>query len=210
MTMSNVQPPAPPGPQGLPGSLAPPVPSAGDVKRAWRRLCLISLAVALVMLVAGGASGYLLASDARKTSYRASCGNRSYCIPSLKVASVIDALKGRGFTCAEKASDWECRLRIGDTRYESNIAHKDGLIYRFDNSVNTERREVADSTKAFLVWFAAMPFSNDPVLAEEIDGWLMPRLSGGTDTRVTIGGYFYSLTAVHKQSLSLNVWVGTR
>jgi len=69
---------------------------------------------------------------------------------------------------------------------------------------------VADAARAFLVWFAAMPFSNDPVLAEEIDGWLIPRLSGGTDTKVTIGGYFYSLTAASQQYLRLDVWVGSR
>jgi len=202
MTMSQVQQPVPPG---------PPLPSAGDAKRAWRRLRLIALAVALVVLVAGGAGGYLLARGVKKTSYRASCGTLR-CIPSLPVSSVIDALKGRGFACAEKADvdTWTCQLRIGDTHYESRIAQQDGLIYKFDNSVRTERSEVADAAKAFLVWFAAMPFSNDPVLAEEIDGWLIPRLSGGTDTKVTIGGYFYSLTAASQQYLRLDVWVGSR
>lgn len=176
----------------------------------WRRLRLIALAVALVTLVGGGTGGYLLTRSERKTSYRASCGNL-YCIPSLKASSVIDALRGRGFTCAEKNSTWECRLRIGDTSYQSRLSQRDGLIYNYDDSVRTEKDgEASASTRAFLVWFAALPFADDPVLTAEIDGWLTPRLGGGALTKATIGGYTYDLTALDPQYLRLNVWVGSR
>ena len=176
----------------------------------WRRLRLVALVVALVMLVAGGAGGYLLTRSERKTSYRASCGNL-YCIPSLKASSVIDALKGRGFSCAEKPSGAECRLRVGDTTYQSRVSDKDDLIYSYENSVNTHTAgEASPSTRAFLVWLAALPFSDDPVLTEEISGWLIPRLSGGADVKAVIGGYNYSLTALDQQYLRLDVWVGSR
>jgi len=209
MTMSNVQPPAPPGPPGLTSPFAPPVPSADDAKRAWRRLSLIALAVALVMIMGAGAGGYLLARSVRKSSDWATCG-ALHCIPSLKASSVIDALKERGFTCVEKISidSTACQMRIGDTRFESHVMHKDDLIYHYDDSVNTDKDgEASASTKAFLMWFAALPFSNDPVLTEEIEAWLTSRLSGGADTKATIGGYAYSLKATDQHSLSLNVSV---
>lgn len=192
MTMSYPQPPV------------PPVPSA------WRRLGLIALAVALVMLVGGGAGGYLLARDVKKSADRATCGNLR-CIPSLQASSVIDALTGRGFTCAEKSGTWECQLRIGDTRYRSRLLQQDGLIYNYDDSVQTEKDgEASASTRAFLLWFAALPFADDPVLTEEIEGWLTQRLSGGANTKATIGGYIYDLTALDQQYLRLNVWAGSR
>jgi len=176
----------------------------------WRRLRFVALMVALVMLVAGGAGGYLLTRSERKTSYRASCGNL-YCIPSLKASSVVDALQGRGFTCASKPSGSECELRIGNTTYRSRVSNKNGLIYSYDNSVNSHSAgEASASTKAFLVWLAALPFSDDPVLIEEINGWLLPRLGGGADVKATIGGYNYSLTALDQQYLRLAVSVGSR
>jgi hypothetical protein len=214
MTMASKQPPAPPGQPGPPGPLAPSALSAlsgDDAKRAWRRLWLIALAVALVMLVGGATSGYLLTRDIKQTAHRATCGNL-YCIPTLKASSVIDALKGRGFTCIEgTATRWDCELQAGDTYYRSSLSHRDGLILSYDDSVKTGNAgEASASTKAFLVWFAALPFSNDPVLTEQIDGWLIPRLSGGADTKATIGGYTYRLAATDQQYLSLYVWVGSR
>lgn len=192
-------------------TMQPPAPSTDAAKRAWRRLWLLALAVALVMVVGGGASGYLLTRAVKQTSHRATCGNL-YCIPTLKAASVIDALKGQGFTCVEDSvTSWKCELRIGDTQYRSRLSHRDGLILSFDDSVSTGKTgEASASTKAYLVWFAALPFSDDPVLTEQIDGWLLPRLSGGADTRATIGGYSYRLTATDQQYLSLYVWVGSR
>jgi hypothetical protein len=176
----------------------------------WRRLRLIALAVALVTLVGGGTGGYLLTRSERKTSYRASCGNL-YCIPSLKASSVIDALKRRGFTCVDKLTGTECQLRIGDTQYQSRVMDKDDLIYGYDNSVNVHGvREASASTKAFLVWLAALPFSDDPVLTEEINGWLIPRLSGGADVTAIIGGYQYRLAALDQQYVRLAVSVGSR
>ncbi|RSM54643.1 hypothetical protein DMB66_37510 [Actinoplanes sp. ATCC 53533] len=213
MTVSNMQPPAPPGATGPPGPIGPIGPVAQpavDPVRAWRRLRLIALAVALVTLVAGGTGGYLLTRSERKASYRASCGNL-YCIPSLKASSVLDALKGRGFTCTEKLNGPECELRIGDTTYRSRVSDKDDLIYSYDSSVNTHTAgEAPASTKAYLVWLAALPFSDDPVLTEEISGWLLPRLSGGADVTATIGGYQYRLSALDQQNLRLAVSVGSR
>jgi len=177
---------------------------------ARRRVPLIALTIALAALLAGAAGGYLLARGVKKSADRATCDNLR-CIPSLKASSVIDALRGRGFTCAEKNSTWECRLRIGDTSYQSRLSQRDGLIYNYDDSVRTEKDgEASASTRAFLVWFAALPFADDPVLTAEIDGWLTPRLGGGALTKATIGGYTYDLTALDPQYLRLNVWVGSR
>jgi hypothetical protein len=205
-------PPGVPAPSGTPGARSGPLPgggpdgpSAAGRRLTWRRLAVLSVAVTLVALLGGGAGGYILVHNARKSSDRANCG-RAQCIPGLKGKALLTVLTKQGFACADGDSGPACTLRTGETEYELHLDIRAELIQGYSVTVSSpDGREVSETKRNFLVWFAALPFSGDPTLVSEIEQWLVPRLTGGENVTAKIGGYRYDLQAERTRSLRLYV-----
>ncbi|MFI7425493.1 hypothetical protein ACIBPB_00750 [Micromonospora sp. NPDC049836] len=166
---------------------------------------VFGVAVALVALLGGGAGGYALVHNARKNSDRANCGG-AQCIPGLKGEALLAVLTKQGFACADGDSGPGCTLRAGETEYELHLDIRAELIQGYSVTVTSpDGREVSETKRTFLVWFAALPFSDDPALVSEIEQWLVPRLTGGENVTAEIGGYRYDLQAERTRSLRLYV-----
>ncbi|GAA0731327.1 hypothetical protein Drose_26355 [Dactylosporangium roseum] len=170
----------------------------------WRRLVVIMVAVALVAVGGGGAAGYFGGGNAAKAKYVASCGGAG-CIPTLQGKKVVDALTGKGFACKEE-HNWECKFVAGENEYTVFVQIRDGLISEVQGwSRSADEQEVSPARKAFLLWFAALPFNNDQTTVSEIENWLVPLLTGGKNAEVVIGGYIYELTAERSRNLQLRI-----
>jgi hypothetical protein len=173
-----------------------------------RRLVLVASAVGLVALLGGGAGGYAVARDARLGEQTARCGG-TRCVPGLAPATLVDALKQKGFACEEgNFGSWTCRLTIAGTDFRAYVDSHEGLITELSGSAEPGYAdEVPTTTRSFLTWLGSVPVSHDPVAAGEIRGWLDQRFEGGEDARATIGAYRYELTAANKEALRLRVRV---
>ena len=170
----------------------------------WGKLIGLGLVVAVLAAGGAGTAGYLIAGSHRRAGYVASCGGRD-CLPTLPADAVIEALKGKGFTCAEESS-WTCEFESGDAAYTAYLSTADGHLTEMSvRALVRYDRELTPARTEFLTWFAAMPFANDEATVGDIRAWLASRLTGGKDVKATIGGWLYELTASKPRDLNLRI-----
>lgn len=173
----------------------------------WTRVLLVGAVAAVVGLAGAGLTGYLAVSGQEKARTSANCGNTQRCIPSLKAATVADTLTQRGHECVEQAYDaWRCALSIGFTEYRAMLSVSDGLISEMNVSVTSpEGTEVTPRKLAYLFWFAALPYGDDPTLVGQIEGWITEKVEKLESAQATIGGYRYDMTADEAKQLEIHI-----
>jgi hypothetical protein len=180
---------------------------AGRGGLTWRRVLLAAAVAALLGMVGAGTAAYLGAGGHQKARTSADCGNTQRCIPSLKTATVVDTLTQRGHECAEEEyGAWVCALAIGETEYQARLGVWHGLINELSVSVRSpDGREVTPGKLAYLFWFAALPYGDDPTLVGQIEGWITEKVEKLENAQATIGGYRYDMTADPAGSLEIRV-----
>ncbi|MEH1127808.1 hypothetical protein [Micromonospora sp. CPCC 206061] len=179
---------------------------------SWRRVLLVGAVAAVVGLAGAGIAGYLVIGGQEKARTSANCGTLQRCIPSLKAATVVDALTQRGHECAEQEQGARvCTLAIGETKYQALLAVWDGLIADMNVSVwSPEGREVTPGRLAYLFWFAALPYGDDPTLVGQIEGWITEKVEKLESAQATIGGYRYEITVEEARNLEIRVMAELR
>lgn len=173
----------------------------------WRRVLLVAAAAAVVGMGGTGVAAYLVTGAQEKAKTNVDCGAFRPCIPSLKAATVLDALTQRGHECVkDENGDWGCKLSIGETNYEARVHERKGLINEYTARVSSpDGREVTPSKLTYLLWFAALPYGNDPILAGQIEGWLTEKVEKLESAQATIGGYRYDVEADKARNLLVSV-----
>lgn len=180
------QPPSAAGPS-LPGAAPGPAPGGGRSRRG-----LVVLLVGLVVFLAAGGGAYALARDYRVNQMTQDCGRSHGCIPALKITTLAEALRDRGHTCDEKDSSWHCDMVIGRVYFDVWLQTSEEYIYSISVRLfRMDDKALAGTGLAYLSWFAALPFRDDPVLTKEIEGWITQQIDANKDTKATIGDYEY-------------------
>ncbi|WP_182903216.1 hypothetical protein [Microbispora sp. H10830] len=150
--------------------------------RGSRRITVV--AIAAVVFLLAGVGAYAVASDVREqdTKY---CGHD--CVPGLEIGTVVEALQGRGHTCADKRQFWSCELRIGKVRFEADLFRAVNVADFYEYISKVEARIInPDSTTAaagldYMSWFAMLPHRDDPSTVKKVDGWLAEQIAGDGD-----------------------------
>jgi hypothetical protein len=161
-----------------------------------RRLLLVALAVGFVAFAASGIATYAGVSSSRSAVGPVECegGGAGRCIPSLKSASVINALKAQGHDCSTEPGDWVCALGIGEVRYESRLVEVGDQIGEYLTTVRKpDGSPPSNTTVEYLVWLACLPFADDPATESDIRNWVTQRLNDSKDAKVKIAKYGYEL-----------------
>jgi len=184
---------------GFPPGSAPASASGGG--KRW----LVTVAVAVVVLLAAGITSYVVSSSYARTAVSQSCDIYK-CIPRLKAESVVTALKDRGYTCTTDANHETCELQIGAFYFDASLQVSEGLITRINLRVYREASApLTPGSVAFLKWFGALPYRDDPVLAAEIEAWVDQQVEATKDAKAVIGDYEYSLTNPEPHSVLFEI-----
>jgi hypothetical protein len=149
------------------------------------------------------------------------CGvAKARCIPSLQSAAVIDALKSKGYGCnsrngqgLEGLVQWECDLRIGATKYSLNMGTLRGHIntvlaevsIQANRSAQGGKGGTASGTVPYLLWFASLPFADDPLTVADVKAWLTRQVQSGKKATVNIAGYRYEVDASEEGAASFDM-----
>lgn len=194
---------APPfGPPPVPHAPRAPVQAPGG--RRPPRLLVVAVA-GLVAFLAAGAGAYLIARDHRTYQVTQSCGGHN-CIPALRTAALVEALKGRGHTCKQEGREWFCDLMVGSVHFKVWVSDADGHIHRISAEVfHAEKEKVTKAGKTYLAWFAILPYRDDAAATAEIRNWLTEQLEAGKETKATILDYQYVLTTPKDGGVSLDI-----
>jgi hypothetical protein len=169
----------------------------------------VAILVAVVALVVATVASFAVTRGRTASQRPAACqgGDNARCIPTLQASTVVAALKSKGHDCTSKdAKDavvWECRLVIGATDYELNMRTVHGQVHTVlaqagvlsDRPSQGGRQGAGSGTVPYLLWFASLPFSDDPVTVAQIRTWLTRQLEGGRRASVDIAGYKYLVDA---------------
>ncbi len=140
--------------------------------------------IGLVLFLLAGAGGFAVASGyrAQDTKY---CGHE--CVPGLKIGTVVEALQGRGHTCADNRQLWSCELKIGKVRFEADLFRvaKVTDFYEYIGKIEARIVDPGTTTAAagldYMSWFATLPHRDDPSTAKKVGGWLAEQLAGDGD-----------------------------
>lgn len=189
--------PPPGSPAGLPATTR---------VRSWRRVLMVAAIVGLLGALVAGVGAYLPSNRYQATATTVPC-RRVVCIPVLKASAVIDALKAKGHPCEqERDHHWKCELMVGTLTFETTIEEVEGLIS--DVSVLVVRPPEEEPTAAvmdYLLWLAALPYTADEALTEEINDWVVDRIEADEDAEAEIGGYNYYVVTSNPGSIRLRV-----
>jgi hypothetical protein len=169
----------------------------------------VAILAAVVALVVAAVAGFAVTRGRTPSQRPTDCpGSRARCIPTLQGSAVIAALKSKGHDCtSENRGDgvrWECKLQIGATEYSLHMNTRHGQV----NTVLADVRVLADrpaqgggnqgaasGTVPYLLWFASLPFSDDPLTVADVKAWLTRQVEAGKRATVRIAGYRYIVDA---------------
>ncbi|SEM69734.1 hypothetical protein SAMN05660976_05828 [Nonomuraea pusilla] len=164
--------------------------TSGAPARRGSRLIVVG-AIGLVLFLLAGVGGYVVMSDARREdlSY---CGHD--CVPGLKITTVVEALKGRGHSCADERLFWSCDLRVGDVRFEAVLYRPAAAlnVYDYISKVKLKIRNPDGNTSVgadvgYMSWFATMPHRDDPTTVKKVNDWLAEGVRAEKDVTYVLG-----------------------
>ncbi|GIJ27948.1 hypothetical protein Vqi01_31100 [Micromonospora qiuiae] len=169
-------------------------------------MLMVSAIVGLLGALVAGVGAYLPTNRYQATATTVPC-RRVVCIPVLKASTVVDALRAKGHPCEqERDRYWKCELVVGTITFETTIDEVEGLIS--DVSVLVARPADEEPTEAvmdYLLWLAALPYTADEALTEEVNNWVIDRIEANEDTEAEIGGYNYTVTTSSPGSIRLRI-----
>jgi hypothetical protein len=171
----------------------------------------VAILVALVALVVATVASFAVTRSKTPSQRPIRCqGNNTGCIPTLKGSDVIAALKSKGHNCtSEKSQDevvWKCNLLIGATNYDLRLATLHGQVISVlagvlaDNRSQSGKRGTGSRTVPYFLWFASLPFSDDPRTVADVKAWLTRQVEAGRKATVDIAGYRYRVDATGGES----------
>jgi hypothetical protein len=174
-----------------------------------RRLVVAGLATGLIAAAGAGIASYTGVRNTKYADGPVDCGGVSRCIPNLKPATAVEALKSQGHDCARADGRiWKCNLQAGLNQYETSfsVARNQDLIDGYQGSIRGPAGTTrGDATTSYLVWLASMPYADDPVLLSEIKAWVGQQVDGGRQAEARIGDYSYEFDASRPESVSLSI-----
>lgn len=198
--------PSEPGAAPAPQPAQEPAPAR---RMTWRRLLLITGVVALVTTAVAGVGAYAAARSSQLARDTASCGASSRCIPGLPAAAVLEKLKAAGHECETTYGRWRCEFEVGGAFYTAYIYERRELINEIGLTVSGAGDELTASQRAYLTWFATVPFAHDPAFTAEIEAWLAQKLDAGENVTATVGqGYRYELAFHPPRRVDLKIEAG--
>lgn len=166
---------------------------------------MIVVAVAVAVLLVSGISAYAVTTNYRKGDISQSCDTYQ-CIPRLKAETVVKALEERGHTCSTDYNHQTCKLRIGAFYFEATLQVAAGLITRINLRVYREQSApLTPGSVAYIKWFAALPYRDDPVLTGQIEEWVDQQIEATEDTKATIGDYEYVLANPETYNVTVEI-----
>jgi hypothetical protein len=162
----------------------------------------------VVALVVAAVAGFAVTRGRTPSQRPTDCpGSRARCIPTLQGSTVIAALKSKGHGCtSENRGDgvqWECKLQIGATEYSLHMKTLHGQVNTVladvrdlgNRAAQGGNRGTASGTVPYLLWFASLPFADDPLTVAQVKAWLTRQVESGKRATVHIAGYRYILDA---------------
>jgi hypothetical protein len=170
----------------------------------------VAILAAVVALVVAAVAGFAVTRGRTPSQRPGDCpGSRARCIPTLQGSAVIAALKSKGHGCdseSENRADgvrWECKLQIGATEYSLHMRTLHGQVNTVladvrvlaDRPAQGGSRGAASGTVPYLLWFASLPFSDDPLTVADVRAWLTRQVEAGRKATVEIAGYRYEVDA---------------
>lgn len=199
--------------QPMPGQAVPalpppaqPMPATDSGKRRWRKPLRVSLAVGMVAFLLAGIPVYSVSNAIRTGPGPSGC-----CIPRLKAASVVEALKSKGHECSDDQYGVSCELRIGRYGYETRVeTSDDGLINDLSGKVSfPEGEAVGLNSISYLVWVASVPYAHDPQFMAEIKDWVTIQVQSGREVTANVGRYGCQLDASNPTTASVRILMVT-
>ncbi|WP_043632962.1 hypothetical protein [Nonomuraea candida] len=177
---------------------------------AGRSRWILILAAGLAAFLAAGAGAYLYARDVRAGQVTQSCGARD-CIPGVEAAALVEALKGRGHACENPSKGaWSCQMVVGSIAFQSWVHVSDGGVHRLTGKVfHADGGPLTEAGRAYLSWFAVLPYRDDPAAAAQIRDWLTQMIEADKDTKATILDYTYVLVTSKDDAVELDVRIST-
>jgi hypothetical protein len=173
------------------------------------RLIVTLVAIGLAALLVSGAASFGAAGGFNPQGGQSEdCGGVNRCIPSLRSGDVISALEAKGFTCTPD-SGGSCELQFGNSRFEMSMdtaGENDDQIASIITHVTIPPGvQRGGRIIPYFVWFASLPYADDPVLVQEVTAWIQQQVDGGTDAEALIGGYRYNVAASSPTSIELQI-----
>jgi hypothetical protein len=160
------------------------------------RKWLITSVAGLIALAGAGAGSFAAVRANAGQVGSAPCPvSYGRCIPSMRSADVISALKAKGHECAIESTGWLCTIRIGDASYEARLRTPGGQLASAYVSTRSATDGITRGAKAYMSWFAELPFADDPQMVAYVDDWLTQQIDAGKKVTAEIAGYRYELNA---------------
>jgi hypothetical protein len=179
----------------------------------------VAILVAVVALVVAAVASFGVTRSRTPSQRPAGCqrGDNARCIPNLQASEVVAALKSKGHDCTSKntedAVEWECRLVLGATDYDVHMRTVHGQVHTVlaqagilsDRPSQGGKREAGSGTVPYLLWFASLPFSDDPLTVAEVKRWLTRQVEAGKRATVDIAGYNYQVDASRERGATFEL-----
>ncbi|GIH19453.1 hypothetical protein [Rugosimonospora africana] len=166
-------------------------------------MLITALAAALVGLLAAGIGCFALVTSSRDAPGPTECDGDT-CIPTLRAAPVVAALKSQGHECRIDGDGWVCDLDIGDVHYELEVGiTSEDQIYEVRAEVTKpEDAQLSAQSLNYLVWAASLPFGDDKPTMSEIRSWVTGRAKDNKDSKAKISGYEYELDSSNPHTIT--------